>query len=60
MSIKEVKVDCFQPECCRVSIMVLQSSDRVLIKHLNVNINMLPVCDQPEQVRMVCFVRDES
>lgn len=51
MSIKEVKVNCFQPE---------RYGAAVQIKHLGVNINMLPVCDQPEWGMMVFFVGCES
>lgn len=40
--------------------MVLRGSDRLLIKHLRVNINMLLVCDQADRVTMDFFVRDES
>lgn len=53
MCIKEVKVNCFQPECCRVSVMVPQSSDELLIKHLRVTMNMLLVYDHPGGVMMV-------
>ena len=51
MSIKEVKVNCFQPE---------RYGAAVQIKHLGVNINMLCVCDQPECGMMVFFVGYES
>lgn len=41
------------------SIVFNLSSDQLLIKHLRVNINMLFVCDRPDRVMMVVFVRDE-